>query len=285
MDENFKIVRVTDRESFKQLEAFQSIVWGRGEVIPYHVLIAFQNMGGIVLVAYDESNRPVGLLCGYNSYKDGKVFYYMHLCGVLPEYSGSELTVKMKIKMREHLLREGIEHAVWLIDPLNVMEAYVSIHKLRGLGESYQRNFYGLMRDPYNRGLESDRLLIKWNLKSKEVEEKISCSADEEDTNLRLDELDKSIIILRDGSFPRILDYKLNLNSEKFYLEIPMDLESIKKRDLSVAIEWREVTRRIFENYMSKGYLITDVIRDLRNSRYYYVFEKCVRDYKAPPKM
>lgn len=285
MNENIKIVRISDRESFKQLEAFQSIVWGRGEVIPYHILIAFQSMGGVVLVAYDEYNKPVGLLCGYTSYSKGEVFYYMHLCGVLPEYANSELPVMMKMAMRDQLLEEGIDNAIWLIDPLNALEAYISIHRLGGLGEMYKRNFYGLMRDPHSRGLESDRLLIRWRLKSIELREEKAVSDDKYD-HVEISGLDNSITILYDGSFPRVLDYRLNINAEKFCLEIPMDLEQAKKRDLAVAIEWREVTRKIFENYMPKGYLITDVIRDQKNHRYCYIFEKNPRGFhRTPPRI
>lgn len=287
MNENVRIVRIFDKELFKQLEAFQSTVWGRAEVIPYHVLIAFQSMGGVVLVAYDESGKPVGLLCGYNSYRRGEVFHYMHLCGVLPEYVGSDLPVRMKIAMREYLLQEGIERAIWLIDPLNVMEAYTSIHRLRGLGDDYQRNFYGLMRDPYNRGLESDRLQIRWDLRSREVEESIrSPRTSEEPGSIEIKESERSNIVLRDGPTPRILDYRLNLTGMRLYLEIPQDLEAARRKDLSVSIEWREATRKIFENYLSKGYVITDVIKDSRRGSYYYVFERNQGgDQRAPPRM
>lgn len=274
MEQNIKIVRVTDRESFKLLEAFQTIVWGRGEVVPYHVLIAFQEIGGVVLVAYDEHGRPIGLLCGYNSFKNGEAFHYMHLCGVLPEYINTELPIQLRIAAREHLLEQGITQAMWLIDPLDAFEAYASIHRLGGIGKEYLRNFYGLMRDPHNRGLESDRLVIRWDLKSEEVEEKISKKSIDEKDKPDLNSIEKSIITVRDGAFKRILDCRLNLNNDKFCLEIPMDIESIKKKDLSIAIEWRETTRRIFEQYLRKGYLITEVVKDSRDNSCYYIFEK-----------
>jgi predicted GNAT superfamily acetyltransferase len=274
MEQNFKIVRVTERESFKQLEAFQTIFLGRGDIIPYHVLIAFQEMGGLVLVAYDQNNRPVGLLCGYNSFKNGELFHYIHFCGVLPEYSDSELSTELRIAVRKHLLDENINQAVWLIDPLNPFEAYTSIHKLGGIGREYMRNFYGLMRGPQNRGLESDRLLIRWKLDSKEVEEKLSRKLKDEVDNVYLVNFEKSNVIVRDGPFKRILDYKLNLNVERFCLEIPTDIESMKKKDLSIAIEWREMTRRIFEHYLPRGYVIAEVLKDSRSDSCYYIFEK-----------
>lgn len=275
MNQNdYKIVRVTDRESFKQLEVFQAMFGGRGDVIPYHVLIAFQEIGGVVLVAYDKNNRPVGLLCGYNSFKNGEVFHYIHFCGALPEYADSDLSKQLRITAREYLLEEGISRAMWLIDPLNPIEAYTSIHKLGGIAREYIRNFYGLMRDPQNRGLESDRLVIRWDLNSKEVEERLSREANEEVNSSDPEKLEKSILIVRDGHFKRILDYRLNLKIDKFCLEVPTNIELMKKKELSIAIEWRETTRKIFEHYLPRGYVVTDVLKDSRNDSYYYIFEK-----------
>ncbi|MEM3398969.1 MAG: hypothetical protein QW724_05440 [Nitrososphaerota archaeon] len=273
-DNFFKIVRITDRESFKQLEFFQTVFFGRGDIIPYHVLIAFQEIGGVVLVAYDENNRPIGLLCGYNSFKNGEVFHYIHFCGVLPEYSHTDLSKQLRMTARESLLEEGIRQAMWLIDPLNPVEAYMSIHKLGGVAREYIRNFYGLMRDPQNRGLESDRLIVRWDLDSKEVKEKLSREVEEEVSEVNLDILEKSVLVVRDGSFKRILDYRLNLNNDKLCLEIPTNIESIKKKDLSIAIEWRETTRKIFEHYLPRGYAVTEVLKNLRNDCCYYILEK-----------
>lgn len=271
---NFKIVRITDRELFKQLEFFQTTFFGRGDIIPYHVLIAFQEIGGVVLVAYDQNSRPIGLLCGYSSFKNGEVFHYIHFCGVLPEYINTDLSKQLRIMAREYLLEEGIHQAMWLIDPLNPIEAYTSIHKLGGIAREYIRNFYGLMRDPQNRGLESDRLVIRWNLDSKEVKEKLSREAEEEVDEVNLDKLEKSVLVVRDRSFKRILDCRLNLNNDKFCIEIPTNIESMKKRDLSVAIEWREATRKIFEHYLPRGYAVTEVLKDSRDDSCYYILEK-----------
>lgn len=278
MGEDFRIVRLSDPESFKQLELLQSEVWGRGDVIPYHVLIAFQEMGGLVLAAVDRYSRPIGMICGYNSFKNGKVFHYMHLCGVVPELRGHGIGMKMKIALRKYLLEQGIEHAAWLVDPLQIPEAYLSIHKLGAVGREYKRNFYGLMRDPYNRGLESDRLLVEWNLRSRRVEKRVSGAGSEKTVEvLENEEAAKIITTIPEGSFIKILDYRMNLDMERLLLEIPADIDLIKKRDLSTAVEWREVTRKLFEHYLSKRYSITDMIRG-EGQRYYYLLEKGVED-------
>ncbi|MEM1676809.1 MAG: hypothetical protein QW095_03095 [Nitrososphaerota archaeon] len=272
-EDDVKIVRLTDVEAFKQLEILQSQIWGRSEVIPYHLLIAFQNMGGAVFVAYDKQDKPIGILFGYTSYVSGEVFFYMHAVGILPEHAGSNLSINMILELRKHLLQEGIEYAKWFIDPLNVNEAYLSIHKLGGI--KYQRNLYGFMRDPYNRGLESDRILVEWDLESERVINRVSSIDKEcEYSSSMLEKLDKSIVAIEDGHLLKILDYKLSLNSDKILAELPSNIEMIKKKDPSVALEWREVSRKIFERYLSRGYVVADVLKDPCRKICYYLLEK-----------
>lgn len=279
MCKSFKIVRLSDPESFKQLELLQTEVWGRGEVIPYHVLIAFQRMGGVVLAAFDDRERLVGMLCGYNSVKNGQVFHYMHLCGVVSDMRAHGVATALKMKLREHLLNNGIELVKWLVDPLQIPEAYLSIHKLGAVGSRYEENFYGIMRDPYNRGLESDRLEVEWRLRSKRVEERISSKEPEVSVEeLVAEGAANALSTVRMGTVEKVLDYKLNLKSDKILLEVPGDMDCIKKLDISAATEWREITRRIFQKYLGVGYLVTDLIRheESGGSKYYYLLERNV---------
>ena len=277
MGTGFRIKRLTNPESFKQLELLQMEVWGRGEVIPYHVLIAFQKMGGIVLAAIDDGGRPIGMLCGYNSFQNGKVYHYMHLCGVVPEMREQGVATALKKTLREHLLSQGIELAKWLIDPLQIPEAYLSLHRLGALGRRYVEHFYGTMRDPYNRGLESDRLEVVWKLRSRRVEDRVAKKEPEVTVKDLIDEGAKRILTtLKIGAIEKVLNYRLNVKDDRILLEIPANIDQIKRLDISVATEWRNVTRKIFKKYIEEGYTVTDLLRDTENgrTRYYYLIEK-----------
>ncbi|RLF99392.1 MAG: hypothetical protein DRN49_04440 [Thaumarchaeota archaeon] len=276
----YRIVRFESPESFKQLEWLQTEIWGRSEAIPYHVLIAFQRMGGAVFTALDANGRPIGMLCGYISIKDGEAYYYLHLCGVVPDKRAEGVATALKMNLREYLLEQGIKVARWLLDPLQVPEARLSIRKLGAIGRNYSSNFYGNMRDPYNRGLESDRLEVEWRLDSKRVLDRISGVDQEPRIADLLEEGAESIItVVKEGVLEKILNYKLNFKSEKVLVEVPENIDYVKRASISTAVEWREITRRVFKRGLAQGYLVTDLIRERneRGTKYYYLLEKDVK--------
>ena len=276
----YRVVRFKSPESFKQLEWLQTEIWGRSEAIPYHVLIAFQKMGGAVFTALDESGRPIGMLCGYTSVRDGETYYYLHLCGVVPDKRAEGIATALKMNLREYLLEQGIKVARWLLDPLQVPEARLSLRRLGAVGRNYNSNFYGSMRDPYNRGLESDRLEVEWRLDSKRVLDRISGVDREPCIMDLLEEGAESIItVVREGVLEKILNYRLNFKSEKVLVEVPENIDYVKRASISTAVEWREITRRIFEKGLAQGYLVTDLIRERneRGTKYYYLLEKNVK--------
>ncbi len=272
MGKDFNVVKVTEPESFKQLELLQKEVWGGSDVIPYHVLIAFQKMGGVVLAAYDERDRPVGMLCGYNSTRNGEPFFYMHLCGVVPDMRNHGVATMLKVRLRELLLEEGIRLARWLLDPLQIPEAYLSIHRLGAVGRRYEENFYGLMRDPYNRGLESDRLEVEWRIDSQRVEDRLSHNHENSVEKLLSEGARNIIKTVNVGSVKKVLDYRLNVKSSKILVEVPGNMDDIKRLDLSTAIEWRRITRKIFKKYLSENYMVTDLLPG--GNSYFYLLER-----------
>ncbi|HDD56849.1 MAG TPA: GNAT family N-acetyltransferase, partial [Nitrososphaeria archaeon] len=265
---------------FKQLEWLQTEIWGRSEAIPYHVLIAFQRMGGAVFTALDANGRPIGMLCGYISVRGGETYYYLHLCGVVPDKRAEGIATALKMNLREYLLERGIKVARWLLDPLQVPEARLSLRKLGAVGRNYSSNFYGNMRDPYNRGLESDRLEVEWRLNSKRVLNRISGVDREPRITDLLEEGAESIItVVKEGVLEKILNYRLNFKSEKVLVEVPENIDYVKRASISTAVEWREITRKIFEKGLAQGYLVTDLIkeRNERGTKYYYLLEKNVK--------
>jgi len=62
-------------------------------------------------------------------------------------------------------------------------------------------------------------------------------------------------------------------------VEIPENIDYVKRASISTAVEWREITRRIFEKGLAQGYFITDLIRerDEHGTKYYYLLEKDVK--------
>ena len=54
----------------------------------------------------------------------------------------------------------------WTYDPLIRRNAYFNLAKLGARPVEYLPNFYGAMDDAINGGTETDRMLVRWELRS-----------------------------------------------------------------------------------------------------------------------
>ena len=63
-------------------------------------------------------------------------------------------------------LRRGVAVIAWTYDPLISRNAYFNLAKLGARPAEYLRNFYGTMDDAINGGTETDRMLVRWELRS-----------------------------------------------------------------------------------------------------------------------
>jgi predicted GNAT superfamily acetyltransferase len=51
-------------------------------------------------------------------------------------------------------------------------------------------------------------------------------------------------------------------------VEIPANVQSIRKENLALAIDWRLKTREIFETYFARGYVAVDFSREGQRNLY-----------------
>src|SRR5512143_233431 len=59
----------------------------------------------------------------------------------------------------------------------------------------------------------------------------------------------------------RITVLDLNLDAPIIRVEIPNDLQAIKKTNMALAQDWRLKTRDLFEAYFARGYAAIDFVR------------------------
>jgi predicted GNAT superfamily acetyltransferase len=60
-----------------------------------------------------------------------------------------------------------------------------------------------------------------------------------------------------DSEVPLPLAVDLEAEQDQVLVQIPPDLQRIKSYDLSIAQQWRDTTRLIFETYFQRGYVVT----------------------------
>ena len=144
-------------------------IWGRDPNPPVTVelLRAFTKAGNYVGVAFDDG-RLVGACVGF-FHAPAEDALHSHIAGVEPGLDGRHVGFALKLHQRAWAMRRGVSEIAWTFDPLVSRNAYFNIVKLGAQPDEYLRNFYGTMLDSINGADDSDRLLVRWRLRSPDV--------------------------------------------------------------------------------------------------------------------
>lgn len=252
-----KIRPIKTLTDLRKCHEIQRTTWGYTDlmVFPYTQLISAAHNGGVLLGAYDGPDL-VGFVYGYLGMSGAKLYLFSQRMGVLPGYQNQGIGMKLKLAQRDQMLRKGIDLIVWTYDPLLGKNAALNIEKLGGIVRHYARDIYGAVNNPLQVGLSTDRFLLEWELMSDRVRERIRRTTPRPWADEWLENYNVVNYASWEGDLPRPMASDLELDDESLLVQIPPDLNAIKKVDLGVARGWRESTRDIFETYFRRGYVV-----------------------------
>ena len=114
--------------------------------------------------------------------------------------------------------QQGLAGITWSFDPLVRRNCVFNFDKLGATAVEYLPSFYGTMTDEINAGDDSDRLFVYWDLNSDQGNRSVSANA--------------------------------------IVVEIPEDIEALRKSDLAAAKVWRANTRESLEPLLANGWTI-----------------------------
>jgi predicted GNAT superfamily acetyltransferase len=158
----------------RALEDLQIDVWGfdAREAVPAAHFRAVQHVGGMVLGAYVDE-RLVGFAYGFpalahDAWEEG-VGIHSHMVGVGRGRQGVGVGRALKWAQRSWCLEKGITWMSWTFDPIQARNARLNFHYLGARSHEYLVDFYGIMPGSLHGNLTSDRLLVFWDLRSRDV--------------------------------------------------------------------------------------------------------------------
>jgi predicted GNAT superfamily acetyltransferase len=277
---------LTTLEEMRVAVDLQRVYWGDDleSVIPAHMLLSIASYGGHVLAALD-GDKMVGALIGFlgTSTQDtlrpamANLQLVSKRMVVLPAYRNQGIGYRLKLAQRDIAIQQGIRLITWTYDPLIAMNAYLNIHKLGGVSHIYHENYYGTSDEG---GLTvagaSDRVFVEWWVTNRRVEERINGKRGD----LALKQyLEANTPILNPttaetSGTPWPAEKSLSVAGSLVLLEIPTDYLGIARMDAILAQAWRSHTRELFGRLLTKGYLVTDFLRENYEGRdrAFYVF-------------
>ena len=227
--------------------------------MPPQLLLATVHNGGFVAIGYVEGDdRPAGFVFGFLGIYDYHFRHHSHMLAVRPEHRGTGLALGLKEAQRDHCLDQGIEIMAWTMDPLEALNARFNFAKLGTYAREYHRDFYGDMPDKLNAGLPSDRFYVEWAIGTDRTYKRLRA----EDRPFALEDAEREEIryLLRaDPDHPVLAEPPAN--ESHLLVEIPADFQGIKRRDASLALEWRIAARGAFEGAFAQGYAAVEFLR------------------------
>lgn len=251
----YEIRQCETLEEFEACLQMQRDVWQFSDldVTPLRSFVIARHGGGFTLGAFDTSNKEIGKqigkLIGFThalASFDEKLrpYYYSQMLAVEPGLQNAGIGVKLKLAQRERAFQTGVPLFTWTFDPIQSRNAYLNIVKLGAVVRRYYVNYYGnKSSSAFHRGLDTDRLFVEWWVRSSHVA--------------------SALAGVRSSGAPEAV------------VEVPRDIESIKKRDIDEARHWQLRVRDGFQKCLNEGLYCAGFEADPKNNSRYLFF----RDY------
>ncbi len=246
--------------------ALQRRIWGFGDldVVPLHVLLTAAHHGGLVLAAYlDEA--PVGMLFGFAGLlDDGRPKHCSHMTGVVAEARGMGIGAALKWRQRSLLLERGVDVVTWTFDPLEARNATFNLRHLGAHSDTYLVDVYGALDDDLNRGLPSDRLLVRWHLEAPPVVARAGARDHGERSPARATHPDDAQRLLRTAVRAGVREpvEVWSPTATHVLVDVPTDVQHLKRHAHEAAKAWRLAVREALTAAFATGYRAVDVLHD-----------------------
>ncbi len=254
---NILIREVDGAAEMHAVEDLQKEVWGIPDldVVPLSHLVAAKAAGGVLLGAFDR-HELIGFIYGFPSYEFGQLAHHSHMLAVKPGYRNLNLGHKLKLAQREHVMRQNIKIMTWTFDPLQSLNAYFNFNKLGVVADRYLVDFYGDDAASFLHRNGTDRLWVKWLLKSDRVNDRLQGRVAETDREYKT-----PLVQVQPDDSPIRNDLTQSLAGEYAAIEIPAEITAVEQRSRAGAFAWREATRWAFTEALNAGYFVADFHR------------------------
>lgn len=257
-------------EELKQVRQLEAIVWSFEDSVPVNQTITVVKNGGFILGAFLH-HELVGFQYSFPGFDGKQVYLCSHSLGIHPNFRKYGIGEKLKWAQREMAATMGYELISWTYDPLETVNGNLNLHKLGAVCSTYMEDAYGEMDDGLNSGIATDRFLVEWQLDEMQDNGGVLIRND----NTPVDPQSILMKTTKKDGFLIPGKIQINLEYDVLYVPVPGNFQEIKSSDFSLAVEWRNVTRKIFTNYLRKGWQVTDLIKAGNEQNHYlYVLEK-----------
>ena len=265
------IRHLASEEDYEACLDLQRETWGDrfNELVPSAILKIAQKVSGIAAGAFRDGEM-LGFVFGLAGLRFGRSAHWSHMLAVTPAARGLGLGKKLKLFQREYLLGLGVEVVYWSYDPLVARNANLNLNRLGARPTEYIRDMYGDdTGSELHSSLGTDRFVVGWEIGTPEVEASLEGHPFRAPLPASAERLVNSD--LENG---RVALPARASAADELWVEVPADIEKVKKRDPEEALAWRETTRKVLTDAMERGlrvqgFALGDPAGN-ENQRYFY---------------
>jgi predicted GNAT superfamily acetyltransferase len=249
-------------DEFAQVVELERQVWGPGydEVVPVPILSVTVKCGGVLIGAFDGT-RMVGFVYSLPAVRHGRITQWSHMLGVIDGFRNSGLGYDLKQLQRERALAKGVALIEWTFDPMQAMNAHLNFSKIGVVADEYEENVYGASSSPLHRGNPTDRLVAQWWI-------------DRPRPTLPPGTAPPVNRLVPAGEWTECVEVDLTRRDECLSIEIPVGFNDMLARAPDLALSWRMVSRRLFNAYLSSGYLTVGFTLDRNAGKGAYILTR-----------
>lgn len=260
---------LTRLSEYRQCTDLQELTWGENfveKVPPLLMKVVHQN-GGVVAGALNGDGRLLGFVFGIPGLGEERSWHWSHMLAVRPDARGRGLGRRLKLFQRDWLLDHQLDLALWTYDPLVARNAHLNFNRLGVVVDEYVVNMYGEETGSrLHEGLGTDRLVVRWELESARTKRTVSGARrgpppGASDAPVVVEHADGAASPPTSSSFS---EYDLAR------VEIPRDIQRVKRESPRTARRWRHATRRALRHYLDAGYRVDGLLRT-EEKRCFYV--------------
>jgi len=230
----------TAADSDRAAELLREVWRGPQDPVPANLLRTVQHTGGYVYGAYDEAGSLLAVSMGLLA-SEG---LHSHITGVAPSGQRHGLGYALKQHQRTWALERGMTTITWTCDPLVRRNVGFNLHALGATVVHYLPDHYGAMDDGVNKGDESDRFELHWDLLGP------SALQAGEGRIPFLDPADRRVAV---AAGPTGLPVIQPVDGADRLIQLPPDIEALRRGDGAAGLAWRRAVREALVPALSGG--------------------------------
>ena len=288
--EGFRFRRLEKPEEFRQVDEVERTVWGSDPSttpLPVPLLRALQDNGGLVVGAFADIYLA-GFAVSLIGWDGTTLYHYSHLVAVRPAYQNHHLGFQLKSLQRDEVLKLGLKEIRWVFDPLQSRGAWLGVHRLGARPDKYYTHYYGQLADVVNQGIETDRVRAVWSLSTPDVEERMGGHLPSAEEAQQRWNASSAIVETEPGeSGIRLPTAVAEPTGPSAHLEIPFDLDLVRRHEPKSLYKWRHAARDAFRAASDLGYVVDDfaIVSAEHERRSFYFLRPAPPAEPAPPSL